>query len=150
MKNKLEKRRQELRIEEAILSALPVGTDLGVIVAALANVLAENTGLLAAKRRIAGGAPDPLLLQDAAELLYGANNLVLAVVKQRSMGGSWEEAASAWNSQFAGWAGRYARHGVITIDKDGVVLAADAGGTAVGEVVSVTPDDQVVVRLGNG
>lgn len=149
MKDKLDKRRQELRTEEAILSALPAGTDLGIIVVALAELLAEHARLMTKGRKVAGGAPDPLLLQDANVLLSQANLLMIAVARATAWDPEWEARASDWGVQFAGWAARYARRGMVTI-RDGIVLAAAAGGEAVGELVSTTPDGQVVVRLGNG
>lgn len=148
MKDKLDRRRQELRAEEVILSALPAGTDLGIITAALAELLLENVRLMTKGRKVAGGAPDPLLLQDAAVLLSEANILMMTVARGVAWDSEWEERASNWGAQFAGWEARYARRGMVKIDKDGVVLAADAGGEAVGELVSVAQDGQVTVKLG--
>lgn len=148
MKGKLEKRRQELRTEEAILSALPAGTDLGIVTAALAELLLENVRLMTKGHKVAGGAPGPLLLRDAAALLADANVLMGAVARAVAWDSEWEERALAWGAQFAGWEARYARHGMVTIDRDGIVLAVDAGGEAVGELVSVAQDGQVIVKLG--
>lgn len=150
MRDKLDKRRQELRTEEAILSALPAGTDLGIIVVALAELLAENARLLTKGRKVAGGAPDSLLLQDASVLLSEANVLMITVARGVAWDSEWEERASAWGAQFAGWEARYARRGMVTVDKDGVVLAAEAGGEAIGELIDVTPAGQVIVELGKG
>lgn len=150
MKDELDRRRQELRTEEAILTALPAGTDLGIITAALAELLLENVRTMTRGRTVAGGAPDPLLLRDAAALLADANVLMGAVAHGVAWNSEWEERALAWGAQFAGWEARYARRGMVTIDKDGIVLAADAGGEAVGELVSVAQDGQVTVKLGGG
>ena len=150
MKDKIDKRRQELRTEEAILSALPAGTDLGIIVVALAELLAEHARLMTKGRKVAGGALDPALSQDAFILLGQANELMAVVAASVAWDSEWEERAATWRIQFAGWVKRYARRGMVTISEDGVVLAAAAGGSAVGELVSVTPDDQVVVELGKG
>ena len=109
MKDKLDRRRQELRTEEAILSALPAGTDLGIIVVALAELLAENARLLTKGRKVAGGASALQLLQDAALLLAEANILMGSIVRKVAWDPEWEELASDWNSRFAGWHARHAR-----------------------------------------
>lgn len=108
MKDKLDRRRQELRTEEAILSALPADTDLGIIVVALAELLAENARFLTKGSRVAGGASDPQLLQGAAVLLAEANVLMGSIVRKVAWDPEWEELASDWNSRFAGWHARHA------------------------------------------
>ena len=79
-------------------------------------------------RTVAGGAPDPLLLRDAAALLADANVLMVTVARGVAWDREWEERASAWGAQFAGWEARYARRGMVAVDKNGVVLAAEAEG----------------------
>jgi len=150
MKDKLYQHQQELRIKETILSALPAGTDLGVIVAALAELLAENVRLMAKGRKVAGGAPDPLLLQDANVLLSRANLLMMTVARGVAWDKEWEEQASDWVVNFAGWEARHARRGMVTIDQNDVGLAAGAGEGAIGKLVGVTPDGQAIVSLYNG
>jgi len=118
MKHKLDRRRQELRTKEAILYALQPGTDLGVIVVALAELVAEHARLLAKGREVALGAPDPLLLQDANVLLSRANLLMMTVARGVAWDSEWEKQASDWGSQFAGWEVRYARRGRVRVARE--------------------------------